>query len=41
MDDAAGRSGTIILVQEMSARLGVVTGKGLADLIRERTGRPG
>ncbi len=28
----------LILVQEMSARLGVVTGKGLADLIRERTG---
>jgi Mn2+/Fe2+ NRAMP family transporter len=28
----------LILVQEMSARLGVVTGKGLADLIRERMG---
>jgi Mn2+/Fe2+ NRAMP family transporter len=28
----------LIIVQEMSARLGVVTGKGLADLIRERMG---
>src|SRR5512138_3750568 len=28
----------LILVQEMSARLGVITGKGLADLIRERLG---
>ncbi len=28
----------LIIVQEMSARLGVVTGKGLADLIRERFG---
>jgi len=28
----------LIVVQEMSARLGVVTGKGLADLIRESTG---
>ena len=28
----------LIVVQEMSARLGVVTGKGLADLIRERLG---
>ena len=28
----------LIMVQEMSARLGVVTGKGLADLIRERLG---
>ncbi len=28
----------LIIVQEMSARLGVVTGKGLADLIRERLG---
>jgi Mn2+/Fe2+ NRAMP family transporter len=28
----------LILVQEMSARLGIVTGKGLADLIRERLG---
>lgn len=28
----------LIMVQEMSARLGVVTGKGLADLIRERMG---
>src|SRR3990167_531132 len=25
----------LIIVQEMSSRLGVVTGKGLADLIRE------
>jgi Mn2+/Fe2+ NRAMP family transporter len=29
---------TLIIVQEMSARLGVVTGKGLADLIRESLG---
>jgi Mn2+/Fe2+ NRAMP family transporter len=28
----------LIIVQEMSARLGVVTGKGLADLIREHFG---
>jgi Mn2+/Fe2+ NRAMP family transporter len=28
----------LIIVQEMSARLGVVTGKGLADLIRETMG---
>ena len=28
----------LIIVQEMSAALGVVTGKGLADLIRERMG---
>ena len=28
----------LIIVQEMSARLGVVTGKGLADLIREKMG---
>jgi NRAMP (natural resistance-associated macrophage protein)-like metal ion transporter len=28
----------LIVVQEMSARLGVVTGKGLSDLIRERLG---
>jgi len=28
----------LIIVQEMSARLGVVTGKGLADLIREAMG---
>lgn len=28
----------LIVVQEMSARLGVVTGKGLADLIREEFG---
>lgn len=29
---------SLIVVNEMSARLGVVTGKGLADLIRERFG---
>src|SRR5512132_1595999 len=28
----------LIVIQEMSARLGVVTGKGLADLIRESMG---
>ena len=28
----------LILVQEMAARMGVVTGKGLSDLIRERFG---
>jgi Mn2+/Fe2+ NRAMP family transporter len=28
----------LVIVQEMSARLGVVTGKGLADLIRESLG---
>jgi NRAMP (natural resistance-associated macrophage protein)-like metal ion transporter len=28
----------LIVVQEMSARMGVVTGKGLSDLIRERFG---
>ncbi len=28
----------LIIVQEMSARLGIVTGKGLGDLIRERLG---
>src|ERR1700760_5175426 len=28
----------LILVQEMCARMAVVTGKGLADLIRERFG---
>ena len=28
----------LIIVQEMSARLGVATGKGLADLIRESMG---
>lgn len=28
----------LIIIQEMSARLGVVTGKGLADLIRESLG---
>jgi Mn2+/Fe2+ NRAMP family transporter len=30
----------LIIVQEMSARLGVITGKGLADLIRESMGVP-
>ena len=29
---------TLAMIQEMSARMGVVTGKGLADLIRERFG---
>jgi len=28
----------LIIIQEMSARMGVVTGKGLSDLIRERFG---
>ncbi|HEY6106829.1 MAG TPA: divalent metal cation transporter, partial [Anaeromyxobacteraceae bacterium] len=28
----------LVVVQEMSARMGVVTGKGLADLIRENFG---
>src|SRR3954452_13153378 len=28
----------LIVIQEMSARLGAVTGKGLADLIREEFG---
>ena len=28
----------LVIVQEMSSRLGVMTGKGLADLIRERLG---
>ena len=28
----------LVVVQEMSARMGVMTGKGLADLIRERFG---
>src|SRR5207245_1148656 len=28
----------LVVVQELNARLGVVTGKGLADLIRERFG---
>jgi hypothetical protein len=28
----------LILVQEMTARMGVVTGKGLSDLIREKFG---
>jgi Mn2+/Fe2+ NRAMP family transporter len=29
---------TLVFAQEMSARLGLVTGKGLADLIREKSG---
>ncbi len=29
---------TLMFVQEMSARMGIVTGKGLADLIREKYG---
>ena len=28
----------LLVVQEMNARMGMVTGKGLADLIRENTG---
>src|SRR5512141_677570 len=28
----------LIIIQEMNARMGIVTGKGLADLIRENTG---
>ena len=28
----------LIMVQEMSARMGIVSGKGLADLIREKCG---
>ena len=28
----------LIMVQEMSARMGIVSGKGLADLIREKFG---
>src|SRR5574342_80684 len=28
----------LIIVQEMSARLGIATGKGLADLVRESLG---
>jgi NRAMP (natural resistance-associated macrophage protein)-like metal ion transporter len=28
----------LIVIQEMNARMGIVTGKGLADLIRENTG---
>jgi Mn2+/Fe2+ NRAMP family transporter len=28
----------LIIIQEMNARMGIVTGKGLADLIREHTG---
>ena len=28
----------LVIIQEMSARMGVVTGKGLSDLIRERFG---
>ena len=31
-------TGALVIVQEMSARLGVITGKGLADLIREKMG---
>ena len=31
-------TGALILVQEICARMGVVTGKGLSDLIRERFG---
>jgi len=30
----------LIIVQEMSARMGVITGKGLSDLIREDHGLP-
>ena len=37
MDNAAGDV-ALIVVQEMSARMGVVTGKGLSDLIREEFG---
>src|SRR5205823_2189264 len=29
---------SLVVVQEMAARMGVVTGKGLADLIREQYG---
>ena len=29
---------SLVVVQEMAARMGVVTGKGLADLIREEYG---
>ena len=28
----------LVVVQEMNARMGIVTGKGLADLIRENAG---
>lgn len=28
----------LVIIQEMNARMGIVTGKGLADLIREKTG---
>src|SRR5450756_1855788 len=28
----------LIVIQEMNARMGIVTGKGLADLIRENAG---
>ena len=28
----------LVIVQEMNARMGIVTGKGLADLIRENAG---
>jgi NRAMP (natural resistance-associated macrophage protein)-like metal ion transporter len=31
-------TGALIIIQEMCARMGVVTGKGLSDLIRERFG---
>ena len=29
---------SLIVVQEMAARMGAVTGKGLADLVREQYG---
>lgn len=29
---------SLVVVQEMAARMGVVTGKGLADLVREEYG---
>ena len=28
----------LVIIQEMNARMGIVTGKGLADLIRENAG---
>ena len=28
----------LLIIQEMNARMGIVTGKGLADLIRENAG---
>src|SRR4030043_1766362 len=31
-------TGALIIIQEMCARMGVVSGKGLSDLIRERFG---